>query len=172
MWHRTIEGLSLAPVHVVEQQTKPERSHPRMTTLGEDAFFLFHLFLFLWMSELVSSLGWLWLTSVMHMLFSLPLSSHPTGGWMGYMPEAYWELERAWKCPFWLYFNIFARSWCWVEPGNYSHRKTIKKILWTVLIWFFNVNLSDLFEQCLFQRPWNTIFFLNWVMKMFHLPFL
>lgn len=137
MWHRTTEGVSLAPPHVVEQQKKTERSHPRVTTLGEDVFFLFHLFLFLWMSELISSLGWLWLTSVMHMLFSLPLSSHPKDGWMTYMPEAYWELERAWKCPFWLYFNIFARSRCWVEPGKYSHRKTIKKIAWTILIWFF-----------------------------------
>lgn len=40
------------------------------------------------------------------------------------------------KVSFWLYFNIFARSWCWVEPGKYSHKKTIEKIPLIVLIWF------------------------------------
>lgn len=81
--------------------------------------------------------GWLWLTAVRHMLSSLPLSSCSTDSWISCMPEAYCELGRAWKCPFWLYFNVLARSWCWVEPGKYSHRKTIKKIPWTVLIWFY-----------------------------------
>lgn len=40
------------------------------------------------------------------------------------------------------------------------------------LILFSYVNLSDSFQQCLFQRLKYLFFFpLNWIMKIFHLPF-